>query len=285
MSRRLIIGIILSGLGALAAAILIWLMAWSPDVEDLKTHNPGETRLMTYRDSQYRKKGMRIQRCQHWIPLSRVSPALIQAVLISEDDKFYEHEGFDWGGIREAVEENWSQRRIVMGGSTITQQLAKNLYLKPTRNPLRKIQEAWIAGRLEKTLSKRRILELYLNVIEWGRGVYGIEAASRAYYDKPASDLTLAQAVRLTSVLPNPIRFSPLTDSSKRMMKKRRTLALRMFQKHLIDETECQSLLDELEGKPVPPPAEAPTTPPEPAVEPDSTSVQAVPDTIAPPEP
>jgi monofunctional glycosyltransferase len=181
------IWIAVTALAALTVLTWLWLVIGSPNMEDLKNRNPRETRLMTYRSAQYEREGVRVTRSQQWVPLSRISPNLIKAVLISEDDKFYEHEGFDWQGIREAIEKNWQKRRIVMGGSTITQQLAKNLYLKPTRNPLRKIQEAWIAGRLEKTLSKRRILELYLNVIEWGRGIYGIEAASESYYHKPAS--------------------------------------------------------------------------------------------------
>ena len=263
--------IIPTALVILTVAFILRIIAVCPDVTDLKTQNPGETRLMTYRESQYESEGVRVSKRQHWVPLSRISPHLIRAVLISEDDKFYDHEGFDWEGIREAIEKNWQKRRIVMGGSTITQQLAKNLYLKPTRNPIRKIQEACIASRLEKTLSKRRILELYLNVIEWGRGVYGVEAASQTYFNKPASDLGISQAVRLASVLPNPIRFSPLSDSSKRMMKKRLTIAERMLQKHWINDAEYRHLIDELEGKPAPQHIDASSMPP------DSTSVPAIP--------
>ena len=219
-----------------------WIIATTPDVTILKTQNPKQTRLMTYRNAQYRKKGMKVVKRQRWVPLSRISPALIQAVLISEDDKFYLHNGFDWEGIRDAAGKNMRSRRILMGGSTITQQLAKNLYLTPTRNPMRKIQEAWITECLERELPKRRILELYLNVIEWGRGIYGIEAASRFYYHKSASELNREQVIRLASVLPNPIRYSPVSNSSKRMTNKRKTIALHMMQKHLIDKDEYKRL-------------------------------------------
>ena len=231
---------------SLAVSGLIGLIAWiivtCPDVSTLKTHHPTQTRLMEYREAQYKKKNMRVTKRQRWTPLSSISPYLIQAVLISEDDKFYQHDGFDWEGICEAAEKDIRSRRILRGGSTITQQLAKNLYLTPTRNPMRKLQEAWITGRLEQELSKRRILELYLNVIEWGRGIYGIEAASQYYYHKPASKLTRAQAIRLASVLPNPIRYSPVSNSSKRMANKRKTIALHMLQKHLINQNEYRRL-------------------------------------------
>jgi monofunctional biosynthetic peptidoglycan transglycosylase len=283
--RKRLIWIVPAALTVLTAVFILRLIATCPDIDDLKTQNPRETSLMTYRESQYASEGVRITKRQRWVPLSRISPHLIRAVLISEDDKFYDHEGFDWEGIREAIEKNWHQRRIVMGGSTITQQLAKNLYLKPTRNPIRKIQEAWIANQLEKMLSKRRILELYLNVIEWGRGVYGVEAASQTYFNKPASDLSMSQAVRLASILPNPIRFSPLTDSSKRMMKKRLTIAERMLQKHWIDETEYRQLLDELEGKSAPPSVEMSSTPPESTRTMVVPPVRAFTDTIVPSRP
>jgi monofunctional biosynthetic peptidoglycan transglycosylase len=247
-----------AGIGALFF-ILCSIVAGMPDVKDLIAHNPAETSLMRYRDVQYRKKGMRILKQQQWIPLTSVSPALIQAVLISEDDKFYAHKGFDWEGIREAFEKNFKQRHILLGGSTISQQLVKNLYLKPDRNPTRKIREAWITYCLERTLSKQRILELYLNVIEWGRGIYGIEAGAHTYYSKSASELTLNEAIRLASVLPNPIRYSPLANTGIRMIRRRERIARRMLQRHLIDEMEYQCLLTELEGKPFPAPVDDPS--------------------------
>jgi len=132
-----------------------------------------------------------------------------------------------------------------MGGSTITQQLAKNLYLKPTRTPWRKIREAIIAQQLEKELSKRRILELYLNVIEWGNGIYGIEAAAKAYYQKSAAELNASESIRLASILVNPHRYSPTSNSNRRMRNKRLLLAERMFKRKLYDEAMYQSLVEE----------------------------------------
>ncbi|MCI0514930.1 monofunctional biosynthetic peptidoglycan transglycosylase [candidate division KSB1 bacterium] len=217
-----------------------------PDVEALKTTNPKDTAMMRYRAEQRAEKGRQAYRNQQWVKLSRVSPLLIQAVLISEDDKFFQHSGFDWDGLSQAFEKNIDKQRIVMGGSTITQQLAKNLYLKPTRNPIRKIREALIARALEQKLSKRRILELYLNIIEWGNDIYGIEAASRHYYQKSAASLNFQEAIRLASVLPNPHRFSPVTDTSRRMRNKRHLIAARMFRRHVISEAEYQQAMNEM---------------------------------------
>jgi monofunctional biosynthetic peptidoglycan transglycosylase len=137
----------------------------------------------------------------------------VNAVVIAEDDKFWRHEGFDFEALRKAIEKDIKAGRLKYGGSTITQQLVKNLYLSPSKNPLRKLKEAVLAWRLERELSKRRILELYLNVAEWGEGIFGIEAASRHYYGKPASALDPEEAARLASVLPNPRRYSPVGQS------------------------------------------------------------------------
>jgi monofunctional glycosyltransferase len=213
-----------------------------PDVTVLRTNNPKETAMMRYREARASASGRRIGRIQYWVTLSRISPFLVQAVLISEDDKFYAHEGFDWKGITDALEKNIKSGHIVGGGSTITQQLAKNLYLKPTRNPLRKLREAAIAFMLDKKLKKSRILELYLNVIEWGRGVYGAEAASRMAYGKSALDLTLAEAVRLATVLPNPLRYQAGSDAVHWLREKRRLIGERMLMKHWITEEQLRAL-------------------------------------------
>ena len=151
---------------------------------------------------------------QIWVPLSRISPYLIKAVLIAEDDKFWEHEGFDYEAIRKALEKDIKRKNFKLGGSTITQQLVKNLYLSPVKNPFRKLREALITWRIERVLSKKRILELYLNVAEWGdHGIFGIEEASRHYYGKPASLLDAQEASRLAAILPNPRKYSPLGNS------------------------------------------------------------------------
>ena len=184
-----------------------------PDISKLKKRNPEKTSLMKIREQEWKKKGKKYRINQIWIPLSSISPYLIKAVLIAEDDKFWSHEGFDYESIQKAIEKDLKAGKFKFGGSTISQQLVKNLYLSPSKNPFRKIREALITWRMEKVLSKRRILELYLNVAEWGNGIFGIEAASRHYYGKPTSALVPEEAARLAAVLPNPIRYNPLGDS------------------------------------------------------------------------
>lgn len=179
----------------------------------LKYENPKVTAMMKYRMKQWEREGKTIQIRQIWVPLNQISPYLIKAVLIAEDDKFFRHEGFDFEAIKRAIEKNIQAGRIKYGGSTITQQTAKNLFLSPSRNPIRKIQEAILTYRLEKTLSKKRILEIYLNIAEWGEGIFGIESASRHYFRKPASALTPWESALLASVLPNPLKYNPLKPS------------------------------------------------------------------------
>lgn len=183
-----------------------------PDVSKLKKEKPKKTALMEYREEEWREKGKKYRTNQIWVPLSTISPYLIKAVLIAEDDKFWRHEGFDYEAIQKAIEKDIKVRRFRFGGSTISQQLARNLYLSPAKNPLRKIREAIITWRMEKVLSKKRILELYLNVVEWGEGIFGVEAASRHYYGKPSSELTPQEAARLAAVLPNPRKYNPAGD-------------------------------------------------------------------------
>jgi monofunctional biosynthetic peptidoglycan transglycosylase len=169
---------------------------------------------MEYREREWQLEGKKYRIQQKWVPLSRISPYLMKAVLISEDDKFWSHEGFDYEAIQKAIEKDIKEKKFKLGGSTISQQLAKNLYLSPSKNPLRKIREAIITWRMERTLSKKRILELYLNVAEWGdKGIFGIETASRNYYGKPAYELNPDEAARLASVLPNPRKYNPLGES------------------------------------------------------------------------
>jgi monofunctional biosynthetic peptidoglycan transglycosylase len=143
------------------------------------------------------------------VPLSEISKNLQQAVLMAEDDAFYRHGGVDWNSLRSALEKDWELKRMAYGGSTITQQVARNLYLSPSKNPLRKIKEMLIAWRLERDLGKRRIFEIYLNIAEWGDGIYGAQAAAWAYFGKPASQLNLEESLAMAVVLPNPRRWSP----------------------------------------------------------------------------
>ena len=169
---------------------------------------------MEYREKEWKQQGKKYRIQQKWVPVSQISPYLIKAVLIAEDDKFWSHEGFDYEAMQQAMEKDIKAGKFKRGGSTISQQLAKNLYLSPSKNPLRKIEEAVITWRMEKILTKKRILELYLNVAEWGdRGIFGIEAVAGYYYGKPASNLTPDESARLASVLPNPRKYNPAGDS------------------------------------------------------------------------
>lgn len=185
-----------------------------PDVGRLVDENPRKTAFMEYREAEWIEQGLTAKRIrQRWVPLERVSPNLVKAVLISEDDKFWKHDGFDRIAIERAIEQNIEAKRFKSGGSTISQQLAKNLYLSPSKNPVRKIKEAILTWRIEGKLSKRRILELYVNIAEWGDGIFGIEEASRHYYGIGASKLSAQQASRLAAVLPNPLKYSPVGSS------------------------------------------------------------------------
>ncbi len=185
-----------------------------PDISTWKKENPRKTAFMQYRERQWKENGKKIVVHQIWVPLSDISPYLIKAVLIAEDDKFWRHEGFDYEALRKAFQRDLKEKKPKFGGSTLTQQLARNLYLSPEKSLLRKMSEALITWKMEKILSKRRILELYLNVVEWGEGIFGIEAASRHYYGKSASQLTPVEATRLAAILPSPKRYNPLGNQS-----------------------------------------------------------------------
>jgi monofunctional biosynthetic peptidoglycan transglycosylase len=237
-----------SGAAALALILLGGLLFWLtlPDVTWLKKENPRETAMMKFRAEQARQTGRKARRLWKRVSLSRISPYLIQAVLIAEDDKFFEHEGFDWVSMRKALETNIAKKRVRRGGSTITQQLAKNLFLIPEQNLWRKLREAAIAMALERELSKKRILELYLNLIEWGDYIYGAEAASQVYFQCPAAALSLSQAIRLASVLPNPHRFSATGNDNQRMNRKRKIIAARMLRRHWIQQETYDQALAEM---------------------------------------
>jgi monofunctional biosynthetic peptidoglycan transglycosylase len=236
------------GTAVLALLFLGGLLFWLtlPDVIWLKKENPRETTMMKFRAEQARQEGRKARRLWKRMPLSRISPYLIQAVLIAEDDKFFEHEGFDWASMRKALETNIEKKRVRRGGSTITQQLAKNLFLTPEQSIWRKLREAAIAMALERELSKKRILELYLNLIEWGDYIYGAEAASQVYFQCPAAALSLSQAIRLASVLPNPHRFSVANNGNRRMNRKRKIIARRMLRRHWIQQEQYAAALKEM---------------------------------------
>jgi monofunctional biosynthetic peptidoglycan transglycosylase len=228
--------------------MLILYLTLVPDVSKLKKENPKRTSLMEYRYKEWGKKGGKYKIKQIWVPLYSISPYLIKAVLIGEDDKFWRHEGFDYESLKKAIEKDIKAKKFKFGGSTISQQLAKNLYLSPSKNPVRKLREAIITWKMERVLSKRRILELYLNVAEWGEEIFGIEAAARHYYGKSASELSPAESSRLAAVLPNPIRFNPLGDS--RFVTKRADLIYSIMVRRGIVVPEYEDVIEDI-NKPV----------------------------------
>ncbi|MBI3937234.1 MAG: monofunctional biosynthetic peptidoglycan transglycosylase [Betaproteobacteria bacterium] len=171
-------------------------------------HNPGSTAFMDSRLAKLRGKNPEATLQHRWVQYRRISIHLKRAIVAAEDAKFLDHEGFDWEAIQKAYQKNVRKRRVVAGGSTISQQLAKNLFLSGERTWWRKAQEAAITFMIETAMSKRRILEIYLNVIEWGNGVFGAEAAARHHFGVPASALTPDQAARLAAMVPSPRRYS-----------------------------------------------------------------------------
>jgi monofunctional biosynthetic peptidoglycan transglycosylase len=181
-----------------------------PDVGSLAKANPKTTELMEARRAEAAKKGRPFTLAWAWVPLARISPHLQRAVIVAEDAAFYQHGGFDWEGLREALTRNWKKGTLQCGGSTITQQLAKNLYLSTEKRLVRKAHEALITWTLERRLRKKRILELYLNVAEWGHGVFGAEAAARHHFGKSAAELTEEEAALLAALLPSPRRYDPI---------------------------------------------------------------------------
>lgn len=205
--------LIISLLLPIGAVLFFWLLKM-PDIPALRVTNPTVTALMEARQIQAKAKGRTIERHWTWVPLSRISPSLRQAVVEGEDASFFTHEGFDWEGIKDAALHNFEAGKLKRGGSTITQQLAKNLYLSSERSLLRKAREALITRSLEQHLTKERILELYLNVAEWGHDVYGAEAAARHHFKKSSRDLTADEAAWLAAILPAPRRYDPIRKTT-----------------------------------------------------------------------
>jgi len=181
-------------------------------VAGLKTENPATTALMRQRADEAKAAGIPYRITKKWIPLSRIPKRVVDAVVVAEDGTFFTNGGIDWFEVRESLAKDIQERRAARGASTITQQLAKNLFLSTSKDPVRKLKELAITLLLEKELGKDRILEIYLNIVEWGKGIFGIEAASEAYFGKHAEDLTLDQAARLAAVIPSPLRHRPDGD-------------------------------------------------------------------------
>lgn len=204
---------VLLALAGLLAAFAVYEYVTLPDAAPLEKENPKTTALIEKRAEEARDAGKKARRRQHWVPLTAISKHAVAAVLISEDAAFYVHEGVDTSEMRNALEEAWAKGRLGRGASTITQQLAKNLWLSTDRSLLRKAKELVLTRRLEEALTKKRILTLYLNVVEWGQGVYGIEAGAREHFGVSASQLTVAQGAILAAMLPSPRKRSPASGS------------------------------------------------------------------------
>lgn len=231
----------------LAGAILVWLLfeiITFPNISKLREENPTTTSLIEYRIQQAQAEGREPRKFMIWVPIEQISPNLQKAVMAGEDARFFQHNGFDWDaiqhaweeaqqeGIKEAKEEgdydenDWipPMPDFKRGASTISQQLAKNLFLSENRNFVRKGREAVYTYFLERDLSKKRILELYLNVIEWGDGIYGAEAASRNYFKKSASDLTRDEAAFLAAMIPSPLNIFNPAKNRKRVVRRQKVI-------------------------------------------------------------
>jgi len=289
--------------GGGAVLFVLWLLAVWPPPLWYRTHFPAETAFMRMRRLEARPpgKGPAPTRRYAPVPIESITPVMAEAVLIGEDHRFYAHGGIDYTAIRSALGYRrvgfswsaaadrtalasalgraWERRDALRGASTVTQQLAKNLYLSPSRNPLRKVKEAVTAWRLETALGKRRILELYLNVVEMGDEVWGAEAASRLYFEVPAAQMNRTQAATLAALLPFPLRSNPALKP--RRMERRRALILRRLRGERIEvppeledevspilesnaPTALDSLLDTTTVEPSPPDSIDTPAPPEP---------------------
>jgi monofunctional glycosyltransferase len=231
----------------LVASVLLWLLyefITFPSISSLRSENPTTSSLIEYRLSEAKQNGTEPRKFIIWVPMEQISPNLQRAVLAGEDARFFQHNGFDWDAIqnawdqavkdgeKEAKEEgdydpnDWipPMPSFTRGASTVTQQLAKNLYLSEERSFLRKGREAIYTYFLERELSKKRILEIYLNIIEWGDGIYGAEAASRTYFKKSASDLNASEAAYLAAMIPSPLNVFNPKKNPKRLARRQRVI-------------------------------------------------------------
>jgi monofunctional glycosyltransferase len=256
-TRTRIVGRALAILLACGFSCAAYIYLTLPDVRVLRTENPKTTAFIELRARQAREKGEEPRRTQRWVPYARISTQLKRAVIVTEDGAFWQHEGVDYQQLKESMETNLERMEFARGASTITQQLAKNLYLSPSKNPIRKIRELLIARRLEAELTKQRILELYLNVIEWGNGIYGADAAARTYFGKSAAELTSQDAALLAAAINNPRAFDPSRPSA-RLMRRQDMILRRMgavTPPPVIAEPVMPTPVPDVVGEPAIPPA------------------------------
>ena len=202
-------------------------------VARMKKENPAETALMRQRVAEAESAGKPFRVTQKWIPLSRIPKHLVDAVIVAEDGTFFTHGGVDWFEVRESLEKDIKEGRAARGASTITQQLAKNLFLSTSKDPVRKVKELIITFLMETELEKDRILEIYLNIVEWGPGIFGVEAASETYFGAQAENLTLDQAARLAAVIPSPLRHRPDSDG-KYVLRRKGIVLERMGARNMV---------------------------------------------------
>ena len=219
-------------LGVCASLFAVLTYSWLtlPDIRPLRTQAPVPTAFMRLRSEEARRANRTPKFRYQWVRYGRISPTLVRAVLVAEDAAFWQHEGIDYDEIRASLEVNLARWQFVRGASTITQQLAKNLYLSSSRNPYRKLTELLITRRLEAELSKTRILELYLNLIEWGDGIWGIEAAAQTYFGVPANALSAEQSALLAGAIINPRVYSPARPNA-RLLRRQQIILSRMGDK------------------------------------------------------
>jgi monofunctional biosynthetic peptidoglycan transglycosylase len=197
------------------------------EIVQLGKINPKLTALMEQRKDEADENGKTYQLHWHWVPLSQMNENIKHAVIAAEDGMFYEHEGIDWYEVKESIKKDIQKGKFVRGASTITQQVAKNLFLSTSKDPIRKLKEIIIASRLEDELSKNRILEIYLNIVEWGDGVFGVEGASTLYFGKHATELNREEAAKMAAVLPSPLRHKP-TDKSRYVNYRKKIILARL---------------------------------------------------------
>jgi monofunctional glycosyltransferase len=273
----------LAAVAAVGFGYIAFLYLTLPDVRELRTKNIESTAFMDLRAREARAGGREPRRVQQWVPYRRISPHLKRAVLVAEDAGFWGHEGIDLAEIKKALETDWEHGSLMRGASTITQQLAKNLYLSPSRNPFRKLTELLITRRLEHELSKTRIFELYLNNIEWGDGIWGAEAAARTYFGIPASAISPDQAALMAAAIVNP-RILNIAKPNARLRARQRIIRARMgkITPPPIIATPAPAETPAL-TEPEFEPEEAPT--PEPSPQLDAEPIDAAPEPEVDPEP
>jgi monofunctional biosynthetic peptidoglycan transglycosylase len=242
--KKILLWIVVGGPALLfGGGLLIYLSL--PDVSDLTTNNPRSTALMLQRFREAKQSQANLVIRQQWVSFDKIPKLFKDTIRVTEDAAFYQHQGVDLGELKAAIKKNWQKGKYVRGASTITQQLAKNLYLSTDKSVIRKIKEYLITRRLENQLSKQRIFNLYLNVIEFGPGIFGVQAAAKHFFNKDVSQLNLEEMIRLTAVIPKPLKETPTRNSSWIQWKASWILDTMRRYKY-IDQNEYQRVMEKL---------------------------------------